>query len=271
MTHPTAVLIFAATVVIIAAIAERGLPGPRALLLLTCAMASAQAAVGLFNELFDYDLDRISKPWRALPAGLISARSTVLLALGLCLLALACAAALSVSSILLLALGLGMGITYSAAFKRSALSWLPYVIAFPLPPLWVWTSLGMFEQHLLYIYTVSVPFALAIHLCNQLRDFDQDLTSGVRGTVQHLGKRGATRLCYGLLLFSPLPAIALTLSQGKEGLLLLPLALLHWTLVLPVLKTGGEPPPEVFRTIFRRLQLSGPVMLFGWLMLAAQW
>ena len=59
---------------------------------------------------------------------------------------------------LVLALGAGMGFLYSARLKRSALSWLPYAIAYPIVPLWVWVSLGKFRPEMLLVYPVAIPF-----------------------------------------------------------------------------------------------------------------
>jgi len=265
MSHPMAVIIFASLVSVMAVLARHGLPNPGVLLLLVLAMVFAQAAIGIFNEVSDYKIDRVSKPWRAIPAGLISVRNAQLMALGFCLLALVCSAALSMPSLLLLALGMGIGILYSARLKGSAFSWLAYAIAYPLPPIWVWVSLGKLDPLILFVYPIAIPFAVGVHLCNQLRDYDEDLQSGVRGTVQRLGKQSAMQLCYGLLVFSPVPAIVLSFAFHVGVPFLLVIGIFHWCLIVPLLQVSNQVPPKLFRTIFRRLQLTGPMMLLGWL------
>lgn len=264
LTHPTAVLIFGLAVTSMAILAQHGVGSLTVLLLLTFSMGFAQAAIGVFNEVCDFDIDRISKPWRGLPAGCISINRARLVVLGLCAAAFGLAAWLSVWSMMLLALGIGMGFLYSGLLKRSALSWLPYVIAYPLPVVWVWVSLGKFETSTLLIYPVAVPFAVAVHLCNQLRDFEQDRALGVGGVVQTLGRRRALILCYALLVFSPIPFLAFGLADGAGVVFLLLFAIIHWWLVLAVVRKGAQSSPKDLRTLFRRLQLSGLLLLLGW-------
>jgi 4-hydroxybenzoate polyprenyltransferase len=119
----------------------------------------------------------------------------------------------------------------------------------------------------LIIYPLASLFAVAVHLCNQLRDFDADQALGLRGLVQHLGKRRSISWCAGLLVLSPFPfLVAAGLSSRLDVfVVLLAAGLLHWLLTVPVLL---DPPellgPASFRTLFMRLQVSGPLMLFAW-------
>jgi hypothetical protein len=48
-------------------------------------------------------------------------------------------------------LGTGVGIGYNVFLKRTAWSWLPYLIALPLLPIWVWTALRGWEARLLWL------------------------------------------------------------------------------------------------------------------------
>ena len=53
-----------------------------------------------------------------------------------------------------------MGFLYSARLKRTGWSWLPYAVAYPIVPLWVWVSLGVFRFEMLLIYPLVAPFAI---------------------------------------------------------------------------------------------------------------
>lgn len=267
MTHPTAVIIFSLITWILAGLTLSRFPGPWLSISLVLAMAAAQASVGVSNEVFDWRLDKETKPWRAIPAGAISpwqaaVTASILLCLGLLL-----AASISFATMLLLFLGAGMGILYSAKLKRTVFSWLPYVVNYPSFPVWVLVALNRLNPRILIIYPLASLFAVAVHLCNQLRDFDEDQALGLKGLVQHLGKRRSTAWCAGLLVLSPLPFLVVSgLSrQPAVFVILLAASLLHWLLTVPILLQ----PPELlgaasFRALFRRLQVSGPILLLAW-------
>jgi len=267
LTHPTAVIIFSLVTWLLAAVTLAKFPSALLSVSLTLAMAGAQASVGVFNEVFDWKLDKEAKPWRALPAGMISPAAAAVMASVLLCVGLLFAASISFLTMLLLLAGAGMGILYSAVFKRTILSWLPYAVCYPTFPVWVLVAVGQFDQRILLIYLLASPFAMAVHLCNQLRDFEQDEAWGIRGMVQHLGKSASVALCFGLVLFSPIPFLILAgfSSQPADFVVLLLAGLLHWCLTLPVYRSRlGLPDAMVFRSLFRRLQFTGPLMLLVW-------
>lgn len=118
---------------------------------------------------------------------------------------------------------------------------------------------------MLLIYPIAIPFTLAVHLANQLRDYDEDASQGMKGLVQYLGKQAAGRLCVGLLLLSPLSL--LTTVQGyRDGAVVLLLSILvHWLLIAYCLyRYPVQYDRQTWNAIFKRLQLSGPLMLVGW-------
>ncbi|HZD58816.1 MAG TPA: UbiA family prenyltransferase [Anaerolineales bacterium] len=267
LTHPTAVIIFSLITWILAGLTLSSFPRLAFSIPLVLAMAAAQASVGVFNEVFDWRLDKVTKPWRAIPAGAnrpwqAAAIASILLCLGLLL-----AASISLLTGLLLLLGAGMGVLYSAKLKRNVFSWLPYVVNYPSFPVWVLVALDRFDPRVLIIYPLASLFAVAVHLCNQLRDFDADQALGLKGLVQHLGKRRSIAWCAGLLVLSPLPFLIVSGLPRRPAVfaVLLATGLLHWLLTVPLLL---KPPellgPGTFRTLFRRLQVSGPLMLVAW-------
>ena len=268
LTHPTAVIIFSLMAWVVAFLALHKPPDLSLSIHLVLAMAMSQASIGMFNEVFDWKLDKKTKPWRAIPAGYISPGGAAVIASILFCLAVFFASRLSLLSAFLLFLGTGMGIAYSAKMKRTVFSWLAYVVDYPALPIWVWISIGRFDPHDLTILLAAAPIALAIHLCNQLRDFDEDAAMGINGLVQHLGKTRSNSICYALLLLTPLPLLISTLIFGRSiQLLVLTLsATLHWALILShYFRYYKSPSPEGFRILFRRLQITSPFLLIGWL------
>lgn len=261
-THPRAVIVFSVLSWAVAASVVRGIPAFGIGLPIIVAMALVQIAVGLFNEYSDRDLDLRAKPDRAVPRGVLSCRQAWVAAAVSLVLGLVCAAVLSLWGAMVLAVGGGMGMAYSARLKRTVWSWLPYAVAYPIVPLWVWVSLGVFRLDLLLIYPVVMPFAVGVHLCNQLRDYDTDLAQGMRGLVQGLGKRTAGRLCWSLLTIVPL-IMVVALGQGKSGQILAG-AVLHGGLMGECwVRYGRTDDARLWPKLFQRLQISGPVLLIS--------
>ena len=95
--------------------------------------------------------------------------------------------------------GVGMGISYNLYFKSTLLSPLPYAIAFAAlvacivvatdrnPPLWLMSAAAL--------------LGVAAHFANVLKDIDQDLTSGIKGLPQKLGKTNS-RIIVSILLIT---------------------------------------------------------------------
>ena len=112
--------------------------------------------------------------------------------------------------------GVGMGISYNLYFKSTLLSPLPYAIAFGAliscivvatdrrPPLW--------------LITAAALLGVAAHFANVLKDLDQDLTSGIKGLPQRLGKK-YSRIIVSLLLIST--TLLLNHTQPNRPLLVI--------------------------------------------------
>jgi len=95
--------------------------------------------------------------------------------------------------------GVGMGISYNLYFKSTLLSPLPYAIAFAAlvacivvatdrnPPLWLMAAASL--------------LGVAAHFANVLKDLDQDLTSGIKGLPQRVGKK-YSRVIVSILLIT---------------------------------------------------------------------
>lgn len=267
LLHPFPSLMNAVAVLLFAIIALGQPPDWTRTARLVLTMLAAQAAIGIANDLADLELDRDTKRQKPLISGLISAtvaRGLLLLAL---LLAASGAATFGLASFTLVVLGTGIGIAYDFLLKRTALSWLPYLLALPLAPIWVWTALDRFTPLLFWLYPLGATLFLALHLANALADFSGDTAAGVRGIVQRLGRRRAIGLLWGAAL------LPMALATGLG--LLLPY---RWerfgpTLALALLPLLGSAAitrryPEQdapFRTVFGLLICSTIILGAGWL------
>jgi len=269
MTHPTGALVFGASTVVLCLIAQKAAFDLGLCICLTVAVMCAQAVSGVVNDLSDIDLDAAAKPWRALPARLISAQGAWALAAAFLALGMLAAALISAVSCLLLVFGVATSVLYSTCLKRTRFSWLPYVVAYPSLPVWVWISTGAFRTEILTIYLVGAPLVIAVHLVNQLRDYEEDERLGVRGLVHALGKSRAIAACNSLVVIAPIPLVIGALLSPRNAFVcvLWGAALVHWSLALPVILGSKRDHTAVgFRRLFRVLQLSGPLLMGAWLL-----
>jgi 4-hydroxybenzoate polyprenyltransferase len=207
---------------------------------LLLAMLGGQLLVGITNELIDSDADRLSKPSKPIPAGLVSRRGAVLFGAGGLILMLVAGSSFGALSFSILLIGTGTGIAYSLWFKRSPFAWLPYLIALPLLPIWVAVSLDRFDPALLLLYPLGALAVLGVQLAQSIPDIDADRAAGIDSVTTRLGERRALWLCWCSLLGSMLLAsMGAVIRDGSYrpmefaslvvlGLVALDIALYRW-------------------------------------------
>jgi 4-hydroxybenzoate polyprenyltransferase len=164
------------------------------------ALVLSQTAISLHNDYCDRELDAATKPWRAIPSGLLSPRAVLVGACGLFLAGFLIAVLLGLAVAGLVALGTGAGFAYNGWLKRSGWSWLPFWLAFPTLPIESFAIAGRYELSLGLLYLIGAPLAFAVHLADTLPDLEADRAHGVRGFAHRLGPRRARLACWGSLL-----------------------------------------------------------------------
>ncbi len=207
---------------------------------LLLAMLGGQLLVGITNELIDSDADRLSKPSKPIPAGLVSRRGAVLFGAGGLILMLVAGSSFGALSFSILLIGTGTGIAYSLWFKRSPFAWLPYLIALPLLPIWVAVSLDRFDPALLLLYPLGALAVLGVQLAQSIPDIDADRAAGIDSVTTRLGESRALWLCWCSLLGSlVLASMGAVIRDGSYrpmefaglvvlGLVALDIALYRW-------------------------------------------
>ena len=195
--HPFPTALNVVATVALAVIAEDGLPSASVLARLAIAMFCAQAAIGAANDYCDRDLDARTKPFKPIVQGLLEPRTALLLAGAFSIAAGALAATFGLRSMLVGAVGLAAGLAYDAKLKRTIFSALPFMIALPALPFWVWLSLDRFSTSLWWLLPFAPLAGLAVHVSNTLPDLDADARAGVRGLGHALGLRGSVALAWG--------------------------------------------------------------------------
>ncbi len=209
LPHAVPIIVVMIATAAFALIAAGGWPGLGPMTWLLGAMFGGQLAIGAINELVDADLDAVSKPDKPIPAGLVSRDGAWAVAiLGLILMTIF-SLQFNVTVFLVCALGTGVGIAYSLWFKRTIWSWIPYLVALPLLPIWVWIALSSVEPGLFAIYPIGAAAVIAVQLAQSLPDVDADRSAQVRTLAVMLGEDNARRTCWSAMILAALLAAAL--------------------------------------------------------------
>jgi 4-hydroxybenzoate polyprenyltransferase len=188
----------AVTVLVSAVAASRGARGAT-LALMVLSTAAGQASVGWSNDYLDRERDRAAgrtdKPIVAGDVGERVVLTSALVAFPLCV-ALSIPVGLGEAAVMLLAVGSAW--LYNAAFKSSALSWLPYAVSFGLAPVYIWLATSD-RLPPAWIVGAAAPLGAAAHFLNVIPDLDVDRATAVRGLPQRLGLKGSLLLACGVL------------------------------------------------------------------------
>ena len=161
-----------------------------------------QLIVGWTNDLHDYEDDlkhnRVVKP---LVSGLITPkqlRTAIFVVTPLAVL-VNLFGPLGLKGGAVYLLGIGFGLAYNFYFKYTALSPLPYVIAFAALPASI--VLAVDETPPLWLMAAGSLLGVAAHIANVLKDFDEDGLSGIRSFPRIIGER-ASRLAIAAILLA---------------------------------------------------------------------
>ncbi|CAN5319161.1 UbiA family prenyltransferase [soil metagenome] len=180
------------------------------------AILAGQLAIGWSNDWLDarrdIDVGRTDKPV-ATGAVLASTVRTAFIVAVVAVIPLSLLLGLpaAAASLLLTASGLG----YNLWLKKTALSWLPYVVSFGLLPLVVTLASTPPAVAAWWVVASGSLLGLAAHFANVLPDLDDDRATGVRGLPHRLGRIGSGFAAFGsLLLASAAVTFGATLTRG---------------------------------------------------------
>jgi 4-hydroxybenzoate polyprenyltransferase len=231
LPHAVPVLVVMAATAAFGLIAAGGWQGAGAMFRLLGAMLGAQLAIGAVNELADAELDAVAKPDKPIPAGLVSRRGAGIMAgCGASMMA-SLSLTFGVASFLLCALGTLIGIAYSVWFKRTIWSWVPYLVALPLLPIWVWTALDTVPRGLWAIYPIGAAAVIAVQIAQSLPDVTVDRETDVRTLAASLGPDRACLACWAALVLAATLAALLSPWLTNQPALVVVAALLAVVLV----------------------------------------
>lgn len=260
LTHPWAVaVVMTATAVFGLIAAGSNPPGWRFLLLLT-GMLGGQIAIGASNEWVDRHADQLDKPARPIPSGLVTPNGALVFAAAGVLVMTLSGALLGWWELALLTAGSAAGLVYNFRLKRTPWSWLPYLVALPLLPTWVWLVMDAFQPLLLWLYPLGAAFVLAIHLSQTLPDISADSGRGEHGIAVVVGRQRAVSIIW-------IAAIGSTLAVAAGGLIAsgnsLP-ALLAAIVVAVILALGWSAGERLHPHLFKVLTSCAVILSAGW-------
>jgi 4-hydroxybenzoate polyprenyltransferase len=268
LTHPLAITVVLAATAGFAVLFSGGSISAGNLVLLLLAMGGGQIAIGAVNEIADISLDRVAKPWKPIPSGLVTVRGAwTLTAAGLVLM-VACGVQFGMVSLALLCLGTGLGLAYDLWFKRGRLAWLPYTLALPLLPIWVQACVSGFDPRALLLYPLGVPGTAAVYLAQSASDAASDRAAGLENPGSRLGQRRTLRLAWLLALLTPALGLAVAValpSLGADPRRMAVAAMLSWAVVLAGAGLLARRPAAGTRALFGLLAVALVIAGFGWM------
>lgn len=172
------------------------------LMLAVAAVLAGQLVIGWSNDLIDAGRDcAVQRRDKPLVTGHLTRQALSV--------ALACAAVAAVglsaalgwrSAVIHLVLVVGSGVGYNLGLKTTALSWLPYTIAFGSLPAVLTLADHPPGLPAPWIVAASAALGTAAHFLNTLPDLVDDVATGVRGLPHRLGGRRSKLLATALLI-----------------------------------------------------------------------
>ncbi len=215
LPHLVPVLVVELATATFAVIAWGGFPPAPVSLPLLLAMLGGQLAIGATNEIADLPSDTLSKPSKPLPSGDVSVRGARMMIVAGLAIMVVFGLRFGAAAFGLLALGTGLGVAYDLWFKKTAWSWLPYLLALPLLPVWVFTALGRPEPRLFWLYPLGALATIGVHFAQALPDVAIDREAGLPTATSRLGS-GLTLLTVWLTTLSA-PLLSWFAATALDG------------------------------------------------------
>lgn len=230
------------------------LPAGRGVLV-TGAVFTGQLSIGWSNDYLDAERDRVVRRLdKPVAAGAVAPGVVGTAAVVGVILAVVLSAALGWrggSAALVIVL---CGWTYNLRLKATAMSWLPYAIAFGLLPAVVTLSASPSRWPAPWAVAAGALLGVAAHLANVLPDLHHDLATGVRGLPHRLGARATAMTAAAILL-----AASAVILFGSGG----PPSWWRWAGLLTVVLLAGTAAVGAYRDPSSRMFFKATIVIAG--------
>ena len=152
-------------------------------------MLGLQFAIGTANDLADASRDRVSRPDKPIPAGLVNPRQAVAVLLVASSAGLCVAGSVGVAALAVGAVGLADGLIYDLRLKGTALSWVPFALGVGLLPMYAWIGAAAALPPAFWgIVPLAFVAGATLALANSLADLERDLLAGASSVATALGR-----------------------------------------------------------------------------------
>ena len=189
-----------------------GLPFGRGVLM-TAAVFTGQLSIGWSNDYLDAERDRaVHRRDKPVAAGAVTPRLTGIAALVALILTITLSAALGWPGGAVALVTVLCGWLYNLGLKATALSWLPYAVAFGILPAIATQSASPPRWPALWAVTAGALLGVVAHLANVLPDLSEDAATGIRGLPHRLGPHRTALAGAGTLL-----AVSAVILFGPGG------------------------------------------------------
>ena len=169
--------------------------------LVTVAVFAGQLSIGWSNDYLDAERDQaVRRPDKPLAAGGVAPRVAGVAALVALALSVAFSVALGWPGVAAQLVTVMCGWLYNLGLKATALSWLPYAVAFGMLPAVATLSASPPGWPPAWALAAGALLGVAAHLANVLPDLLDDAATGVRGMPHRLGPRATALAGAGVLL-----------------------------------------------------------------------
>jgi 4-hydroxybenzoate polyprenyltransferase len=248
----------------------RGLPPAGPLLLLLSAQLATQFAISLWNDYWDLPEDRIAKPDKPIPAGVISAARVRMLGWIAVGVAFVLAAPLGPLVVTCTAVGLGAGLLYDVRLKRTPWSPLPFALGFGVLPLWAAAGVGRaWDATVWTAAALTAWLVVALHLADTLPDLDADRAAGLRGLAHILGRRATLAVCWAALGSGLAAALLLGWLMHADSAILAGTVIVGGGLLLAAILLYRQRGVPALRPMAGMIEAAALLTALGWLAAAS--
>ncbi|RFA21866.1 UbiA family prenyltransferase [Subtercola boreus] len=178
------------------------------------AILAGQLAIGWSNDWIDARRDsEIGRSDKPIAAGEISAAAVRNAFIVVALLTIPLSFVLGVSAAIAHLVLVVSGVAYNLGIKKTAYSWLPYMLSFGLLPQVVTLAGQPPAEAAWWVIATGSLLGLAAHFANVLPDLDADRQTGIRGLPHRLGRIPSGIAAFVALL---LASLAILIGAGPS-------------------------------------------------------